>query len=330
MRRLYATRSTPKSAPSVFSAAGASIQRSAGMRKYRCGVAGRSAVDQSWSVGGRSSAGVGGTCHPRAVPLEDDVRSIVAGRPGEFGVYARNLGTGDTVEIDAGTVRPTESAAKTFILVHYTSLVTAGTLDPTRRVTLTADDHTLGSGVLRFLAPGLQPTLDDLAWLMIIVSDNLATDVVLREVGGAEAVNAHMAALGLPTARVNPEFSHQIVDETPFGTATPRDLAEVYTHLDERAREVLFRQQLVEYLPRRLPHSYLSVDFDFLMPVRVYNKTGNGLGTCVDSGRFETDTAAWIVAAMATGQQDFATRSHDAAPSAFADIGELLYERWGT
>src|SRR5690349_3276309 len=71
MRRLYATRSTPKSAPNVFNAAGASVQRSAGIRKYRCGVAGSSAVDQSWSVGGRSSAGVGGTCHPRAMRVAE-------------------------------------------------------------------------------------------------------------------------------------------------------------------------------------------------------------------------------------------------------------------
>jgi beta-lactamase class A len=264
------------------------------------------------------------------VQLEADVRSILAGRPGTFGIYARNLGTAETVAINADRVLPTESAAKTFMLVHYSALVTEGTLDPTRRITLTPEDLALGSGVLRFLAPGLQPTLDDLAWLMIIVSDNLATDVVLREIGGADAVNARMSGLGLETARVNPAFSHQIIDETPFGTATPKDLAEVYTHLDERCREKLFRQQFVEFLPRRLPHSYQSVDFDFLMPVRIFNKTGGGLGTCVDSGRFETDDAAWIVAAQATDQQDFASHADDSAPSAFADIGDLLYQRWGT
>ena len=65
MRRLYATRAMPRSSPSARSVAGASIQRSAGMRKSRCGVAGSSAVCQSRSVGGRASAGVGGTCHPR-------------------------------------------------------------------------------------------------------------------------------------------------------------------------------------------------------------------------------------------------------------------------
>jgi hypothetical protein len=120
------------------------------------------------------------------------------------------------------------------------------------------------------------------------------------------------------------------VTDEPFGTSTPRDLAEVYTHLDDRCREILFRQQFVDFLPRTLPHASQSTDWGFDMPVRVYNKTGNGLGDCVDSGLFETDDAAWVVAAMAADQQDFAMRPGDAAPSAFAEIGMLLYERWGT
>jgi beta-lactamase class A len=265
--------------------------------------------------------------------LEADVRAVVEDRPGTFGIYARNTGTGETVGVNADRVMNTESAAKTFILVHYAGLVTAGRLDPSSRIELTADDAAYGSGVLRYLAPGLQPTVHDLVWLMIIVSDNLATQVVLRAVGGADAVNTTMTDLGLATARVNPAFSHAPTDsvsDEPFGTSTPCDLAEVYTQLDECSREILFRQQFVDFLPRTLPHLSFSKDWGFDMPVRVYNKTGNGFGNCVDSGRFETDDAAWIIAAMAAGQQDFAMRPADAAPSAFAEIGALLYERWGT
>jgi beta-lactamase class A len=266
------------------------------------------------------------------VTLEADVEAVVKDRPGTFGVYARNLATGETVGVNADRVLPTESTAKTFILVHYAGLVTAGSLDPARRIELTADDAAYGSGVLRYLAPGLQPTLHDLAWLMIIVSDNLATQVVLRAVGGAEAVNTTMTDLGLPTAYINPAFSHALTEMQSgelFGTSTPRDLAEVYAHLDERCRQILFRQQFVDFLPRTLPHASQSTDWGFNMPVRVYNKTGGGLGNCIDSGLFETDDAAWVVAAMATDQQDFAMRPDDAAPSAFATIGMLLYERWG-
>jgi beta-lactamase class A len=263
--------------------------------------------------------------------VEDDVRAIVEPRTGIFGVYARNLRTGEIVGVDADRVLPTESAAKTFVLVHYARLVDSGDCDPTRRVTYTREDRAFGSGVLRFLAPGVALTLDDLAWLMIIVSDNVATHMLLDEVGGADAVNATMAALGLGTARVNSNFSHaDVFKGEPFGTSTPRDLAEVYTHLDDRCRTILFRQRFIDSLPRRLPQANDSIDIGFDMPARVFNKTGNGLGTHTDSGLFETDTAAWVVAAMATDQQDFASRPDDVAPGAFAEIGELLYERWGT
>lgn len=254
-------------------------------------------------------------------------------RPGTFGIYARNLTTNETVGVNADLVMNAQSTAKTFILVHYAGLVRAGALDPAHRITVTADDAAYGTGVLRYLAPGLEPTVEDLAWLMIIVSDNLATQLLLPAVGGAAAVNASMADLGLATARVNPAFSHAPAAahaDEPFGTSTPRDLAEVYTHLDDRCREILFRQQFVDFLPRTLPHMSFTKDWGFDMPVRVYNKTGNGLGDCIDSGLFETDDAAWVVAAMSTGQQDFAMRPGDAAPSAFAEIGQLLYDRWGT
>ncbi len=260
------------------------------------------------------------------------MRAVVTDRPGTYGIYARNLTTGETVGVNADLVLPTESAAKTFILVHYAALVTAGGLDPARRIEMTAEDAAYGSGVLRFLAPGLAPTLEDYAWLMIIVSDNLATQVVLRAVGGADAVNATTAELGLATANVNPAFSHspdEMSDEL-FGSATPRDLAEIYTHLDERCRKILFRQQFMNFLPRTLPQISMSTDWGFDMPVRVYNKTGLGLGTCIDSGLFETDDAAWIVAAQAKDQQDFAMRPEDAAPSAFAEIGQMLFDHWGT
>jgi len=92
---------------------------------------------------------------------------------------------------------------------------------------------------------------------------------------------------------------------------------------------VLFRQQHLLGLPRRLPHLAYAADIGIAMPVRVYNKTGNGVGRFIDSGLFETDSAAWVVAAMAGEQTDFACRADDSAPAAFGAIGELLCDAWG-
>jgi beta-lactamase class A len=263
--------------------------------------------------------------------VQQEIDVLLANVPGTFGVYARNLGTGEAVALNADRVMNTESAAKVFILLYYRQLVTSGGCDPTQRVELTESDRYWGTGVLRYLSAGIQPTLDDLAWLMIIVSDNVATAMLLQAIGDQGTVNAAMRELGLESATLNPSITvESAMAGEAFATATPRDLAEAFTFLDEPAKAMLFRQQNLISLPRRLPHAADARDVGIDMPVRVFNKTGNGMGTCIDSGLFETDHASWIVAVMAADQTDFASRADDAAPTAFAHIGELLYDSWGT
>jgi beta-lactamase class A len=262
--------------------------------------------------------------------LADRVAKVFSGQPGVFGVYARNLGTGEMIAINADRILPAESAAKTFILTYYSRLVSSGAIDPTSRVQLKADNRYIGTGVLRFLGDGLEPTLDDLAWLMIVVSDNTATAMLMQAIGDPAEVNAAMRDLGYPTANLNESITiERALAGEPFSTSSPRDLAEVYTQLDDRSRAMLFRQQHLIGLPRRLPHVSYAVDVGITMPVRVYNKTGNGAGTFIDSGLFETDDCAWVVAAMASEQTDFASRADDFAPTAFGEIGEMLYNDWG-
>jgi beta-lactamase class A len=265
--------------------------------------------------------------------LADEIRDAISAQPGVFGFYARNLGTNEIVEFDADRVLYAESAIKTCILVHYSRLVASGAVDPTRRVRMDDEHRYIGTGVLRYLANGLEPTLDDLAWLMIVVSDNMATALLMQSIGGLGApadVNATMAGLGYPAARLNESitFDGALAGE-PFSTSSARDLAEVYTQLDERCRTMLFRQQHLIGLPRRVPHVSHAVDVGFEMPVRVFNKTGNGMGTFIDSGLFETDSAAWVVAAMASEQIDFASQPDDVAPRLFGQIGEMLFAAWG-
>ena len=158
-------------------------------------------------------------------------------RAGTWAVYARHLHTGEVVSIRSDEVMPAQSAMKVGVLLTFTKRIRLGTDEPDRRVALLGEDYDMGSGVLRYLAPGLSPTLDDLAWLMIVLSDNIATRALVRELGGREIVNAEIDELGLPQLRL-----HDSVQQgASYFTATPHDLAEVYTHLDEHAREILYR-----------------------------------------------------------------------------------------
>lgn len=260
--------------------------------------------------------------------LEDDLRATLAPLSGVFGVYARNLATGEVAGVHADAILPTESAAKTFVLLHYTGLVASGECDPSARVVVPDEFRFHGTGVLRYLSAGLSLSVDDLAWLMTIVSDNVATALLLLQVGGPEAVNKTMADLGLTTARL--ASYDEAFAGAPFGTSTARDLAEAYTQLDERAREILARQQDLIGLPRRLEWSPYAVDRGETMPVRVFNKTGRGPTTFIDSGLFETDCAAWVAAAMASELPTRTVTTDDPAPAAFGAIGYALYAEWAT
>jgi hypothetical protein len=257
--------------------------------------------------------------------VADELRAMIEGRAGTWGVYARHLDTGETVAIRADEVMPAQSSVKVCALLAYTKTIRLGHDERGRHVSLLREDHELGSGVLRYLSPDLSPTLDDLAWLMIVLSDNIATRALIRELGGREVVNAEMDALGVSQLRLHDSLQQGVC----YFTATPHDLAEVYTHLDEHAREILYRVDKVDFLPRRIPHVPAALDHGLTAPVRVYGKAGWGARECVDAGLFETDNGSWVIAAMAKDLPGRWQQTDDEGPRTLADIGEVLYDAWG-
>ena len=129
------------------------------------------------------------------------LQEAVSQVPGVVGVAARHLETGQTIENNADTVFFTASTFKVPILAELYRQVDAGTLDLSHRVELTDTLRVPGSGVLRELGSGLAPTLHDLAMLMIIVSDNLATDILYHTVG-KDNLDRTMADLGLTRTKL--------------------------------------------------------------------------------------------------------------------------------
>ena len=121
--------------------------------------------------------------------------------PGVVGVAARHLETSKSIEHNADEVFFTASTFKVPILAELYRQVDAGLLDLSERVEMTDALRVPGSGVLRELGEGIAPTLHDLAMLMIIVSDNLATDIVYHTVG-KDNLNGTMADLGLSKTKL--------------------------------------------------------------------------------------------------------------------------------
>ena len=129
------------------------------------------------------------------------IQDFMAHTGGVGGVSAKHLETGERISHNADTVFFTASTLKVPLLVELYRQVDAGIIDVNQRVDLTDALRVPGSGVLKELASGLQPTVHDLAMLMIIISDNTATDILYNQVGG-DNINNTMQQLGLTRTHI--------------------------------------------------------------------------------------------------------------------------------
>ena len=129
------------------------------------------------------------------------IQDFTAQTGGIVGVAAKHLETDKRVSHNAEAVFFTASTLKVPLLVELYRQVDADIIDVNQRIDLTDALRVPGSGVLKELSSGLQPTIHDLAMLMIIISDNTATDILYNRVGGDE-INNTMRQLGLTHTRI--------------------------------------------------------------------------------------------------------------------------------
>ena len=114
-----------------------------------------------------------------------------------MGVAARNLASGAEAHVNADDLYPMASCFKVPVMVEVMRRVDAGALRLDDRLTLTEADKSPGSTLIH-CHEGLRPSVRDLLYLMITLSDNTATDMLWRLVG-LGSVNETMRGLGLET-----------------------------------------------------------------------------------------------------------------------------------
>ncbi len=138
---------------------------------------------------------------PPSGSLEDKIREVRDSFDGRMGIYVENVATGETVAVDGDSLYETFSVIKVPIMAEVMRQVEEGKLSLSKRVELRADHRRIPSGVLYALDEGLKPTIRDLLTLMIIISDNEATDLLADQVGPV-AVTSFMKRLGLDQTKL--------------------------------------------------------------------------------------------------------------------------------
>ncbi len=134
--------------------------------------------------------------------LRDAVLSGIGQLDGSYAFSVRHLGTGEAFSVNGGEVLPTASVFKVPLVVELYRQVERGEVSLDQRYILRDADKVPGSGVLRELTEGLEITLSDLVTLMMIVSDNTATDIILTIVG-PDRVTSAMRGFGLEKTTIS-------------------------------------------------------------------------------------------------------------------------------
>lgn len=246
-----------------------------------------------------------GVAMPRAVAepgpfdqLARQVRSMAQRLPASSALEIFDLSTGYHAGFNASSSMPAASTIKVPVMVEVFRQLAAGRFDLDHRMTLLASDKDYGSGELCDAPVGSTYAVSDLLLKMIDISDNTATNMLIRLVG-RHRINESMVGLGLEHTHLAEDvrtYDWGIRDEL---RTSPSDLVHLLAMMARRELvdewssnemvSILARDQINTLLPEPLPDD-----------VVIAHKTGSLDDTMNDAGIVYAEDAPYVIAVMTT------------------------------
>ncbi|MFB3854457.1 MAG: serine hydrolase [Vicinamibacterales bacterium] len=154
--------------------------------------------------------------------LQAQIERAIAAANGSVGVGLKHLESGVELYVNGDEPYPMASTVKVAVLIELYAKVKAGQLDWNERVEVTPDHRVTGSGQLFVLfdPPGVQLSLHNVANLMMLISDNSATDICISK-ALKEDINKRLASLGIKGMRVDRTIAELLSRPDPVPGAKP-------------------------------------------------------------------------------------------------------------
>jgi beta-lactamase class A len=217
------------------------------------------------------------------------------------------------------------STLKIPVMVEIYCQVDAGRLALDEPWTLTDDHRVIGSGVLNHFRTGATISLHDLIYLMISISDNLATDIFIDKVG-VEAINYTMADLGMQHSRLGDTIRDLFAGTAAPNIATPNDyVSAVATILDGKAAAPASCEAMTAMVETQQNGRCIARFIPTFPPtIRWGSKTGTFIGVCNEEGFIIGPNGRLIIAVYTENYADTHTAEAvigEIARAAMADTG---------
>ena len=301
---------------------------------------------------------------PSLTRLEHQLDYVSHVTDGIAGVAAVHIESGRSVSLRGAEAFPMASAFKLPVAVQILALVDEGKLTLDQMVSLGPADLHPGSGKLTdlFFHPGVSLSIANLLELALVISDNTAADILLREAGGPAAVTSRMHAIGLNGIRIDRPTVNLISDwqgakNLPPESQWSRDLWDkIYNAVPERDHMRARRTQMADPRDTATPNDMTTLlmrvwkrdlltpqSSDFLLDIMkrcetgssrikgmlpqgtdVAHKTGTLGGVANDVGFIALPGDAGHIAISIFTKAS--NKPEDAAEKAIAEISRTIYD----
>lgn len=221
--------------------------------------------------------------------LEKRIEAEIMSYDGKMGIYLDDF-HGNVIAIHGDETFETASTIKTYILACLFDEVEKGNVNLEDMVEYKEEHMVDGSGVLAALEPGAVLRVKDAATFMIIVSDNIATNMMIDYLG-LDTINRCIKGLGCMDTTLHNPIHFEKYDK--LGTSTPRDYASIFTRLvkgslispeaDRQMLEIFKKQHYNSMITKDFPPFFMDSDNTDDILISVASKSGS-MNACRNDG----------------------------------------------
>jgi beta-lactamase class A len=231
--------------------------------------------------------------------LEKSILDIDRGLDGVMGVAIVDLTDGHKYLLHANDVYPQASSIKICVLAELYRQAQQGKLKLSDLYTVNAADLVQDSDIMGGLTPGVtQITLRDLATMMVAVSDNSATNVLIDRVG-MDNVNAFLKAQGLRDTRLRRKMMDlKAAAEGRENVSTPNEMLNLLQALYRD--EILNQEMTADFFKVLSTHKDSWIPRNLPDDLRIADKPGALEGVRNDSGVIFVDKRPYVLCVMTT------------------------------
>jgi beta-lactamase class A len=270
--------------------------------------------------------------------LDADIHRIAGAFHGDVAMAARAVNTAGPAHSYAlnGDRRvKTASTIKLAVMTEAFFQIKDGKLHLNDPITLQATDRVGGSGILQDMQPGLRLTLEDAITLMIVESDNTATNLVLDRVG-VPNVNTRMASLGLTNTKVFKKvfvpLSRPLTDEERefgFGVTTPNEMIKLLEMIHRRQiLDATACERMLTIMKKQRDHDSMPRYLLTEPKVTIASKSGALDDVRNDVGLIYTPSGTIAFAAFAYNSKDHQWTPDNEAHLTLAKLARAIYDEW--